>query len=356
VQKKFLFLNYQHQFSHFLCHHIEELRNFGEVVHYEVDNLRGRGLKKFSRKNPYAFISELRSLIILIKKEKPQLIITITPKLGFYTSIIKSIYFFKKNLTHIHWFTGQVWCNYGFPKKLIFKNIDKLTLLFSEYILCDSYAQMEYLVEVERFNLKKIRVIYHGSICGVDEQLILKKSRHLGTNILKIGIVGRLNEDKGIDWLLNFHANFIEKISFELHFYGTIDDKKKFQKYLQYFHKNSDTIFYYGEVKVITDIYPNIDILLLPSYREGFSNVLIEAQASGCPVIARDIYAIKTSLQENITGLLFHDEYSLYCAIRKLKNRKTYNEFSHKAIRFIQEKFKRKEVLTQIVKFYNKPV
>ena len=46
------------------------------------------------------------------------------------------------------------------------------------------------------------------------------------------------------------------------------------------------------------------DILVLPSYREGFGSTVIEAAACGLPAIASRIYGLTDAVEENVTGLM----------------------------------------------------
>lgn len=46
------------------------------------------------------------------------------------------------------------------------------------------------------------------------------------------------------------------------------------------------------------------DVLCLPSYREGFGMVIIEAAAAGIPAIGSRIYGVVDAIEENVTGLL----------------------------------------------------
>ena len=47
------------------------------------------------------------------------------------------------------------------------------------------------------------------------------------------------------------------------------------------------------------------DVLVLPSYREGFGTVVLEAAAVGLPTIASRIYGLTDAVQDQVTGLLF---------------------------------------------------
>ena len=47
------------------------------------------------------------------------------------------------------------------------------------------------------------------------------------------------------------------------------------------------------------------DVFCLPSYREGFGSVIIEAAACGTPSIGSNIYGLSDAIEDNRTGLLY---------------------------------------------------
>lgn len=75
---------------------------------------------------------------------------------------------------------------------------------------------------------------------------------------------------------------------------------------------------FYGFQKEPLPFYQNCDCVVLPSYHEGMSNVLLEAAAVGRPIIASDIPGCREAVEHSKTGLLCRakDADSLYVAMR----------------------------------------
>ena len=84
------------------------------------------------------------------------------------------------------------------------------------------------------------------------------------------------------------------------------DDEINFKKYINTlnYNKNNNIRFFPYSNNPETFIGMS-DIICLPSYREGFGSVIIEAAASGVPSIVSDIYGLKDSIIEYETGLKF---------------------------------------------------
>ena len=57
--------------------------------------------------------------------------------------------------------------------------------------------------------------------------------------------------------------------------------------------------------KDVKSFYQDADAVVIASYHEGMSNVLLEAAATGRPVLATNIPGCKEAVEDNMTGLLF---------------------------------------------------
>ena len=79
-------------------------------------------------------------------------------------------------------------------------------------------------------------------------------------------------------------------------------------------------IIYRGHKSSVVELYKEISIVCLPSWREGFPKVLMEAAAFGLPVITTDIPGCRDAVIKNKTGLLvpIGDHFKLAKALKKL--------------------------------------
>ena len=125
----------------------------------------------------YDFLS-LFSLFYIIYKNKFELTLSLTPKAGLLTALTS---FLNSIKIRIHIFNGQIWYNKKGIKKIILKKFDKVTYLLSNYCLCESKSQVDFLIS-EGFQKKKITVIGNGSLMGVDT-FKFKKNKNIIKNL-----------------------------------------------------------------------------------------------------------------------------------------------------------------------------
>ena len=114
----------------------------------------------------------------------------------------------------------------------------------------------------------------------------------------KFIFIGRYDIVKGIRELNNVLKT--KKGDFEFHFVGP------FQKEHQI---NKPHIFYYGQIndsKTIKMLLDEMDVLVLPSYSEGMPNVILEAMARGCAILATDVGAVEVIVDIK-NGKLLHN-------------------------------------------------
>lgn len=124
-----------------------------------------------------------------------------------------------------------------------------------------------------------------------------------GDEIIKFVFVGRIMKEKGIDYYLKT-AEYI-KLKYsntEFHVCGFVEAEYKGK--LEDFIRRG-IIIYHGLVKDVSEIHKQMHCLVFPSYYpEGMSNVLLEAEASGRPVITTDRAGCREAVDDGKTGFL----------------------------------------------------
>lgn len=121
----------------------------------------------------------------------------------------------------------------------------------------------------------------------LNEEPLLPKKK------VKFIFVGRYDIRKGIKELNEALNNIKELPDFEFYFIGPIPDQ---------FKLTADNIHYLGQFNNAEEIkkqLQNCDVLVLPSHSEGMPNVIMEAMASGCAIIATDVGAIHLMVDES---------------------------------------------------------
>ena len=247
-------------------------------------------------------------LICIFIKLRPSVVHSITPKAGLLAMLAS---FIARVPFRIHTFTGQVWATNHGLKRAMLKYFDCLTARLATFNIVDSSSQQKFLINQKVLTKETSIVFGMGSVSGVDlrrfkpsKKILIEVRRELGIpeNAFVFIYLGRLNRDKGIlDLALAFSA---------------IKNKKAFLLIV-----GSDEGGFVDQIKAINDHKFNqlrfasftnkpeaflaaSNVLCLPSYREGFGNVIIEAAAMGIPAIASNIYGISDAIMNEQTGLL----------------------------------------------------
>lgn len=146
---------------------------------------------------------------------------------------------------------------------------------------------------------KTIDVLYN---CTHLPEQINDPSRFLSGKSLRFGFVGRVEYLKGAQLLIEAFADLAFSIDqAELHLYG----KPMLDQATQDIVAAQKNIVLHGPFdSADRDVYPNIDVLILPSFWEGFPYVVIEAMSFGIPVIATDVGGVGEVVRTSETGLL----------------------------------------------------
>ncbi|MDD5298967.1 MAG: glycosyltransferase family 4 protein [Gallionella sp.] len=261
--------------------------------------------------SPWRDMLALVQLVILFRRERFDLVHSIMPKTGFLSMLAAWL----AGVPHrVHTFTGQVWASKRGLKRRIFKSFDKLIVLFATHIIVDSPSQRDFLAAEGVLPQGKGIVIGHGSICGVDAQRFhpdtqlrdaVRTELDISSDQTVILFLGRLNRDKGmLDLAVAFADIAAQHNDIILVLVGAEEDVP-FTRIQEICGAHRDRLRRVTFTPNPERYMAAADIFCLPSYREGFGQVIIEAGASGVPSVASRIYGITDAIEDGQTGLLF---------------------------------------------------
>lgn len=253
-------------------------------------------------------IASLLSLVRIFRNHQFDAIHSITPKAGLLAMLAA---FATKTSIRIHTFQGEVWVTKTGVMRHLLIFLDKLVAKIATDITVVSQSEKEFLVSHGIIQDKKSIVFNHGSISGVDltrfkasqtDRIAIRQRCNIGNNEIVILYLGRLNRDKGILDLVDAFTQLDNK---EAHLLIVGPDEHNLkEKILTITTRIQSNVHIYGETQEPEKFMSASDIIMLPSYREGFGVVIIEAAAIGIPAIASKIYGITDAIVENVTGLL----------------------------------------------------
>lgn len=261
--------------------------------------------------SPWHDIKAFSYLLILFCFNRFDVVHSMAPKSGLLAM-------FASFLTHIpvriHTFTGQVWITRSGVEKRFLKSIDKLLAAFATHILVDSNSQRNFLVEQGIVPDWKANVLSNGSFCGVNIKRFIPDPiarKHIRDRLNVSGkdivflFLGRLNKDKGVlDLIESFVKVARDNKNIHIMFVGP-DEENMQQKIDRSYQQYAGKIHFDGYTNTPEQYLASADVLCLPSYREGFGSVIIEAGAVGIPSIGTRIYGITDAIEEGVTGLLY---------------------------------------------------
>lgn len=142
--------------------------------------------------------------------------------------------------------------------------------------------------------------------------------------------IGHVRREKGIDELLQ--ASLALDSSYSIFVYGPIEDKK----YESLDWTNYRNVQYKGRIdaaEVLTKLCEH-DVLLLPTYREGYPGVIIEAFSVGMPVIASRLRGIQEMMTDGVEGILI-EPHSVTGLVNAMKSFAvaSFEQMSRRAVR-----------------------
>ncbi len=307
-------------------------------------------------------LKSLFNLIHVFRKEKPQMVHSMTPKAGMLCMLAA---FLTRVPRRVHTFTGLVWPTATGLKRRILMATDWLTCACATHVIPEGRGVMNDLQN--HITKKPMKVLGYGNVLGVDMDRFSKRPEvmDIAKDIKKEGVftflfVGRIVGDKGINELTFAFTKLQKKYdNIRLLLVGNFEHKLDPLKpeTLKIINENPDIELLgpkYGDD--LLAYYAASDCFAFPSYREGFPNTVMEAGAMDLPCIVTDINGSREIVEHGKNGVIIPSKNTeaLYCAMEEMIiDKDKTNEYANNARKMIASRFERSFVCQCLYDFYD---
>ena len=324
-----------------------------------------------SRKiTPIKDIKSLWSTYKLLKREKPQIVHTHTPKAGIVGMLAARM----AGVPHrLHTVAGLPLMEVKGMKRHVLDLVEKLTYASATQVYPNSKGLSDYIIKHKYTNRYKLKVIGNGSSNGIDtsffspqqvsedQKTLLKEQLKIKYTDFVFVFVGRLVGDKGINELIKaFSAlnNQENQQRSKLLLVGSLEHELDplYSDTLKEI-ENNPNIISVGFQKDVRPYFAISDALVFPSYREGFPNVVMQAGAMELPSIVSDINGCNEIIVENQNGVIVpvKDSKRLTEEMEKMiMDKDYYQALKMNARPMIEDRFEQSVIWNAILSEYNK--
>lgn len=260
-------------------------------------------------------VVSLIKLTRILKKEKPDMVHSMTPKAGLLCMMAAKM---ADVPIRVHTFTGLVWPTAsGWARKILMLT-DKLTCWCATHVIPEGEGVK---LDLQRhITAKPMAVLGYGNVRGVNLNEWKKREDRADGPMLTFVFVGRIVCDKGVNELVAAFVKLNQMCpNTRLLLVGPYEER--LDPVLPETKRLIDTcesIEAVGGQKDVRPFYEQSDVLVFPSYREGFPNVVIEAGAMELPSIVTDINGSREIIEDGKNGLIVpvRDEQALFEAMK----------------------------------------
>lgn len=279
--------------------------------------------------SPLKDLKSVFELYNILIKGNYHIVHTATPKAGIVGALAGLL---ARVPIRLHTFTGQRWSTLSGFKRYLLKMIDKFIILINTQCYTDSPSQIKFLENEKITPHGKLICLGMGSFGGVnftrfneslypDTRMSLSTKFHINNDHTWILYVGRITRDKGIHELIEAFIKLPKSLKCSLLLVGTFEPHlDPIDPNIENEINNNKNIHFLDFQENPAEVMSASDLMCLPSYREGFGTVVIEAAACKLPTIGTNITGLVDAIENGVTGILIppKDVISLKNAIIKL--------------------------------------
>ena len=260
-------------------------------------------------------LSSIFEFVKIFKREKFDLVQFATPNASLAASIAAKICRIPVRL-YCQWGIRYVGFN-GIPRQ-IFKKIEKFVCWNATHINAVSPLNKAFAVDEGLYKENKATVVGRGGTIGVDltnydisqKKVMCENTRNtynIPQDAFVFGFAGRVSADKGCNELFAAFRKLSEaNENVSLLIAGPVEDNCGIEPSILEWAKSSPRVILTGQIEnsQMNNCYSAMDVLVHPTYREGFGMVIQEAGALACPLITTEIPGASEVLENGKSCLL----------------------------------------------------
>lgn len=308
--------------------------------------------------------ADCRSLVTLYKlfrRERPHIVHSNTPK----ASLLSMVAAWAARVPHrLYLVTGLRFETTHGILRFILKTMERITCLCATKVIPEGDGVKDTLRR-ENITRKPLQKIHHGNINGIDLEHyartpeVVQRATEIrdGSEDFTFIFIGRMVRDKGINELVAAFDRLNREIpATKLLLVGKFEDEldpilPKTKQMIE----NNPKIEFAGYQNDVRPFLVASDVAVLPSYREGFPNVVIQAGAMGLAQIVTDINGCNEVIVDGRNGLIVpkQNEEALYEAMRRLAtDRELTAQMAASAHEMVATRFRQQDVWNELLKMY----
>ena len=324
-----------------------------------------------SRKiTPFQDLKSLWEMWNFLRKEKPQIVHTHTPKAGIIGMLAARL----AGVPHrLHTVAGLPLMEATGTKRKILNFVEKLTYSSATRVYPNSKGLYDFILQNNFTQSNKLKIIANGSSNGIDttffspdqvtelERVTLREKLNIQPDDFVFVFVGRIVSDKGINELIKAFSQLQavennEPAGIKLLLVGGLENDLDplNPETLAEINQNKDIISV-GFQQDVRSFFAIADALIFPSYREGFPNVVMQAGAMGLPSIVSDINGCNEIIIEGENGLIIPSKNVEKLKEKMLtlaKDKNLYTKLKGNSRRMIENRYEQSVVWNALLEEY----
>jgi lipopolysaccharide/colanic/teichoic acid biosynthesis glycosyltransferase/glycosyltransferase involved in cell wall biosynthesis len=278
----------------------------------EAEGVVAHAVAMERRITPVRDLAVLARLGVLLAKVRPTIVHAHTPKAGLIGTLAALLAAVPVRIYHVH---GLPFLTARGPRRRLLRATEWAAARLATQVLCVSRSVQEVAVAEGLCPAHKIAVLGGGSINGVDtrrfrppaaaERRAARLQHGLAAEDQVIGYVGRIVADKGwVELALAWRQLRDRFPRAHLLAVGPFESQDPVPTDVVELIRSDPRIHHLGLQWDTPPLYSTMDVVVLPTYREGFPVVPLEAAAMGLPVVATRVPGCTDAIVDGVTGTL----------------------------------------------------